>query len=137
MIILQQNNVPNAFQRNRFTAHMSDSCGNVFVYGTLMSSMVFGALISRTPKCFPGLLYGFRRHAIEGRPYPGITEDDNSSVSGLLVTGLSGEELDVLDFFEDEEYERRKVQVHNAAFVSMGMQMKSRYYRHRAAAADV
>ena len=97
-----------------------------FVYGTLMSPEVLQALIGRVPAmCKPAFLPKYTRHPVKGVCYPGIipvsTENDVSKdgdassdqigVEGILLTGLSQEELDKFDWFEAEDYTRSVKQI--------------------------
>ncbi|KAL8224662.1 hypothetical protein R6Q59_000239 [Mikania micrantha] len=49
--------------------------------------------------------------SIRGRVYPAILPAENKKVTGKVLTGLSAAEIDVLDMYEDEEYDKRVVDV--------------------------
>ncbi|KAJ5775172.1 uncharacterized protein N7511_000183 [Penicillium nucicola] len=67
----------------------------------------------------PAILHGYRRHRVRGVSYPGIVRVANtdaktgsqSSVLGILVTGLTDGDIYRLDKFEGSEYTHRKVTV--------------------------
>ncbi|KAK4786226.1 hypothetical protein SAY86_002915 [Trapa natans] len=84
---------------------------NVFVYGSLMAEDVVRILLKRVPQSTPAILHDFHRFSINGRVYPAILPVDKKSVNGKVLMGITGPELDILDTFEDVEYERRDVDV--------------------------
>ncbi|KAJ8526626.1 hypothetical protein K7X08_029103 [Anisodus acutangulus] len=49
--------------------------------------------------------------SIKGCVYPAILPVENKKVNGKVLSGISVPELDILDKFEDVEYERRTVDV--------------------------
>jgi hypothetical protein len=59
----------------------------------------------------PAVLEGYCRHRVKFADYPGIIPEDNSSVLGLYVTGLTEANMQKLDYFEGSEYERTMVKV--------------------------
>lgn len=59
----------------------------------------------------PAILHGFCRRRVKNADYPGIVEDAEHVVRGNLVTGLSPQNIRVLDYFESDDYERRDVSV--------------------------
>ncbi|VEU33607.1 unnamed protein product [Pseudo-nitzschia multistriata] len=87
-----------------------------FVYGTLMSPEVLRTLIGRVPSIEdrPAYLpWGYSRHPVSGRVFPAVIENasDKDRVKGLLLSGITDEELEVFDWFEADEYERRSLPV--------------------------
>ena len=87
------------------------------MYGTLMSPDVLQTLIGRVPSMFkPAYLCNFTRHPVKGYVFPGIipaksnvresSRSENPRVEGILLTGLSKREMDIFDWFEDEDYTR-------------------------------
>ncbi|POO03878.1 Gamma-glutamylcyclotransferase, AIG2-like [Trema orientale] len=89
----------------------SEKVHNVFVYGSLMADDVVRVLLKRVPLSSLAFLNGFHRYSIKGRVYPAILPVENKKVSGRVLTGITEPELYILDMFEDEEYERRIVEV--------------------------
>jgi gamma-glutamylcyclotransferase (GGCT)/AIG2-like uncharacterized protein YtfP len=59
----------------------------------------------------PARLEGYARFRVRGRVYPAIVEAAGGEVHGVLYPGLLAAELDQLDFYEGELYERREVAV--------------------------
>ena len=92
---------------------ISPASTSLFVYGTLMSPQVLRILIDRLPEMIdPATVQGYRRYPVKGQSYPGMipgsTED---CVTGILLHELTELELQILDWFEGDEYTRRNVQV--------------------------
>lgn len=78
-----------------------------FVYGTLLYPENLRVLLGRVPPIVPAEVSGFARFSIADEQYPGVIRaGPESSVRGALLTGLSADEMDLLDAFEGDEYER-------------------------------
>ncbi|KAL7159652.1 hypothetical protein ABFS83_01G042400 [Erythranthe nasuta] len=84
---------------------------NVFVYGSLLADDVVRVLLSRVPPSSPAILPDFHRFSIKGRVYPAILPVEDKKVIGKVLIGITPPELDILDSFEDDEYERKTVDV--------------------------
>jgi gamma-glutamylcyclotransferase (GGCT)/AIG2-like uncharacterized protein YtfP len=84
----------------------------LFAYGTLQYPQVLHALIGRMPAHTPASAGGWRAAALPGRDYPGLVPDAGTA-TGLVITGLTGEEWRVLDAFEDEWYDLRELTLTN------------------------
>jgi len=95
-----------------------------FVYGTLMAPQVLKVLIGRVPDLLESAtLSNYCRYPVKGQVFPGMipcssnNSNDNiqwiapTSTTGMLLQGLSDDELRVLDWFEGDEYVREHVQV--------------------------
>lgn len=96
------------------TTAMMIPCSSVFIYGTLMAPQVLKGLIGRVPDLVkPAILSNYRRHPVKEHVFPGIIPCSTgaSTTKGLLLEGLSENELKVLDWYEGEEYIRRDVKV--------------------------
>ena len=89
----------------------------LFVYGTLMFPEIRSALVNRDFETFPAVLQGYRRLAIffAGRaPVPGIIEEKEQSVSGLVLKSVDRRSLSIFDTFEGVRgglYDRIRVSV--------------------------
>ncbi|KAF9615685.1 hypothetical protein IFM89_026067 [Coptis chinensis] len=81
----------------------------VFVYGSLLADEVVSVILKRVPHSSPAILDGYRRFSVEGRVYPAITPVEDKKVNGKVLFGITDPELDLLDAFEDVEYERNTV----------------------------
>ncbi|CAI9259212.1 unnamed protein product [Lactuca saligna] len=84
---------------------------NVFVYGSLLADDVVRVLLRRIPQNSPAILHGYHRFSIKGRVYPAILPVENKKVTGRVLLGITLPELEILDKFEDFEYEKRVVDV--------------------------
>ncbi|KAK7311818.1 hypothetical protein RJT34_10192 [Clitoria ternatea] len=91
------------------------NCGgdshNVFVYGSLLADEVVHVLLKRLPQTAPATLQNYHRFKIKDRVYPAILPIEAKKVTGRVLLGISGLELDILDDFEDVEYTRTPVEV--------------------------
>ncbi|OJA20134.1 hypothetical protein AZE42_09306 [Rhizopogon vesiculosus] len=101
---------------------------SAFFYGTLMHPEILKRVIgndgSGLQMC-PALLLDYTRHQVKNEDYPGILPYSQSramfdrdldleekSVRGSLVTGLSEEDVRLLDIFEGNQYTRQVVSVY-------------------------
>lgn len=98
---------------------------DAFFYGTLLHPKILQRVIgndgSHLQIC-PAVIKDFTRHQITGADYPAIVpyslsrslfdrdlEADERSVRGSLVSGLTNEDVRLLDDFEGDEYTREVV----------------------------
>ncbi|KAG5592128.1 hypothetical protein H5410_042642 [Solanum commersonii] len=93
------------------SASNPQSLFNVFVYGSLLADDVVRALLKRVPPSSPAILHNFHRFSIKGCVYPAILPVENKKVNGKVLSGITVPELDILDKFEDVDYERKTVDV--------------------------
>lgn len=77
----------------------------LFVYGTLQHPPVIGALLGRVPEATAAMIDGYRAAPLRGRVFPGLVVDPASKAVGHVIE-VSDSEVDVLDRFEGEQYER-------------------------------
>ncbi len=95
-----------------------------------MAPEVLETLIGRVPEMVkPAFLpAGFTRHPVKGQVYPGVIsntasktlvdppvsldEIKESCVKGVLLKDISVSEMEMFDYFEDEDYERLIVPVY-------------------------
>ncbi|KAG2035248.1 hypothetical protein BDR03DRAFT_993460 [Suillus americanus] len=99
-----------------------------FFYGTLMHPEILKRVIgndgSQLQMC-PALLLDYTRHQVKNEDYPGILpysqsramfdrdlNSEEKSVRGCLVTGLSDEDVRLLDVFEGDQYTRELISVY-------------------------
>eukprot|EP00746_Dinoflagellata_sp_MGD_P165009 gnl/MRDRNA2_/MRDRNA2_94033_c0_seq1.p1 gnl/MRDRNA2_/MRDRNA2_94033_c0~~gnl/MRDRNA2_/MRDRNA2_94033_c0_seq1.p1 ORF type:complete len:224 (-),score=56.81 gnl/MRDRNA2_/MRDRNA2_94033_c0_seq1:149-733(-) len=90
----------------------------IFVYGTLLVTSVWDALIGRVPEMHAGILRGFRRRNIRSMGLPAIypvAEGDAGMVIGQVafITTLEFQALIMSKGFEDDEFSISKVKVQN------------------------
>lgn len=87
---------------------------SVFVYGTLMSPEVLRILIGRIPKMVvPAVARGHVRHPVLQHVFPGMisSQQQQQQTEGVVLVDLTVTEMQVLDWFEGEEYVRRTITV--------------------------
>lgn len=85
----------------------------LFAYGTLQFPEVLQVLLGRVPGHTPGAITGWRAAALPGLVYPGLVPADStvstgstvSTVSGVLLAGLTCAEWRIIDAYEDDSYE--------------------------------
>ena len=90
-----------------------------FLYGTLMSPQVLSTLLGRSLRddeekaILPARLFGHARHCVKNHVFPAtIPASKDDCVDGLLLPPtLSPTEVNLLDYFEGEEYLRVTVPV--------------------------
>jgi gamma-glutamylcyclotransferase (GGCT)/AIG2-like uncharacterized protein YtfP len=81
----------------------------LFVYGTLRFPDVLRALLGRVPDLTPVTARGWRVAGLLGRRYPGLVADPDGRAAGLLLTGLTADEQRILDAFEGDLYDLRRL----------------------------
>lgn len=104
----------------------------LFVYGTLQFPEVLEALLGRIPDSALATARGWRAAALERRVYPGLVPADGTA-TGLLLSDLSREEWRILDDFEDDRYDLRRLQLsaggHGWAYVWPGDEVAPENWR--------
>ncbi|CAN4075799.1 unnamed protein product [Withania somnifera] len=93
------------------TNNPHQSMFHVFVYGSLLADDIVRALLKRVPPSNPAILHNFHRFSIKGRVYPAILPVENKRVNRKVLLDITVPELNILDAFEDFEYERTTVDV--------------------------
>lgn len=75
---------------------------NLFAYGELMKDGVLLRLIGRIPEKKRGKIKGYERFFDYSIGYYGVRRREGSEVSGVILLGITEEELVIFDYFEDE-----------------------------------
>lgn len=88
------------------TAHLP-----LFAYGTLVFDEIVLRLLDRIPDSRAGTLEDHEVRQLAGVPWPGLIEHAGSTAAGRLLDGLSLEEWELLDGYEDAYYELVIVEV--------------------------
>jgi gamma-glutamylcyclotransferase (GGCT)/AIG2-like uncharacterized protein YtfP len=83
----------------------------LFTYGSLMFEAVWRPLVPGPRASMRAELPGYRREAVAGERYPGIIADPAAVTEGRVYFGLDAGDLERLDRFEGDEYERVPVQL--------------------------
>lgn len=82
---------------------------HLFVYGSLLFTEMLEALTGKKFKTEPAILRNYRRFSVLDQDYPAIVKMSNSFVAGKIVFDVDDRSLDVISFFEGDEYELKKV----------------------------
>jgi gamma-glutamylcyclotransferase (GGCT)/AIG2-like uncharacterized protein YtfP len=83
----------------------------LFAYGTLALRPVMEAVTGRRFPYAEAVLEGYERFLLRGRSYPGIVESAGRTTEGGVYGGVDARAPALLDRFEDDFYERRRVSV--------------------------
>ena len=86
----------------------------LFAYGTLQDADILAAVLGRQPSAGdfqPAYAPGFSAVYYPGRVYPALVSRETGMAQGLLLAGLSGHHLALLDAFEGDEYQRASIKV--------------------------
>ena len=95
---------------------MSRKLQTMFVYGTLRNAAVRALVLGR-PDPVPALPVVLRQHTVMqavDKEYPVLRVVDDGEVEGVLVRGLTPNDLARLDSWEDDEYGLAMMVVHDA-----------------------
>ncbi|GBB86143.1 hypothetical protein RclHR1_01260014 [Rhizophagus clarus] len=95
-----------------------------FFYGTLTFPQILKQVLNQERKNteppinieeqIPATLKGYKRRKVIGVDYPAILKGDDlkDETKGILIRGLSSQDIIRLDNFEGFQYERKKVKVY-------------------------
>ncbi len=84
---------------------------HLFAYGTLRHPEVWTAVVGKTFPTTPAVLTGYTARCVRNEEYPGLVAAPGERVKGIVYTDLSHAELNTLDRFEGNEYQRIPVRV--------------------------
>lgn len=86
---------------------------HVFTYGSLMYDPVWQAVVAGNYRSSPAVIRGYQRRAVVGEHYPALilSAETSDIVLGRLYRNVSAEDLQRLDVFEGEQYERNACRV--------------------------
>ena len=84
---------------------------DLFVYGTLMAPAVWHKVVKGEYDSRPGRLHNYQRLCVAGASYPGLIASAGSAVDGVVYFDVSTSDMQRLDLFEGDEYERIMVEV--------------------------
>ena len=105
----------------------------LFCYGTLCLVDIMRAVSGHAQMGEPAYLTDFQRVSLHGRPYPAIVRKLNAGTQGVLYRGLTTQQLQRIDEYEDRLYRRSRVWVktNDAAIVEAWTYvLHPRYHRH-------
>lgn len=113
----------NQLTRQQIEEYENESSTAVFVYGSLMlpnlavrrlkDSVTEADELDLAQRMTPATLKRFRRHAVRDMVFPAIIDCDGEQdiVEGMVIFGLTGEELGRLDRFEAGLFARIEVSI--------------------------
>jgi len=82
---------------------------HLFVYGTLLFPEILEGLTGISPVTKPAKLQEYKRCCVKGCDYPAVLPEKNSVVEGKLVINVDHHFMDIITFFEGEDYQKTKV----------------------------
>ena len=88
-----------------------ETVSEIFVYGTLIFPQVMEAVTGRPHEGQTAKLHNFAAYKVVGDVYPGIWHLEGVTTDGILYQDISPEDLEVLDRYEGEEYNRELLEV--------------------------
>ncbi len=83
----------------------------LFVYGSLCFPEIVEKLTGNIFETEPAVLHGFLRQKVKGCDYPAITKKEGEKVEGFLLKNLNERAVQILTFFEGDEYQKEIVDV--------------------------
>ena len=84
---------------------------SLFAYGTLMSEEILRGVTGKTFSRDTAVLHGFGRYALRGEVYPGLVEETNGSVEGVVYYRIPDAAWRLLDRFEGSGYRKIDVRI--------------------------
>ena len=84
---------------------------HVFVYGSLLYPDIVTRLTGKTFEIREASLKNYQRRAVKEADYPAVVQNPGSNVAGKLLLNVDDRSLDVLRFFEGDEYKCAAVEV--------------------------
>ncbi|MCE4565989.1 gamma-glutamylcyclotransferase [Maribellus sp. CM-23] len=84
----------------------------VFVYGSLLFSEVVQALTGTSFPTQEAILHNFKRLAVSEADYPAVFPSKGSKVKGKLLQNVDRRSLEILKFYEGDEYECISTAIH-------------------------
>ena len=83
----------------------------LFAYGTLLFSEVIETLVHPGPRSSHACLSGYAAYLLKGEVYPGLIPEPGRSTPGKVYFDLRPEDVDRIDAFEDDLYQRVRLPV--------------------------
>ena len=87
---------------------------SIFSYGTLMDRDLLSAILGHdldSSQLKPAVLENHRAVCIAGASFPALVQDNNHNVTGMLITGLSRNDLKKIEYYEAGLYVTRDIDV--------------------------
>ncbi|MGI9027324.1 MAG: gamma-glutamylcyclotransferase family protein [Candidatus Saccharimonadales bacterium] len=84
---------------------------NLFVYGTLTFPEIMHALVGKNFRCAPASLKNHSVVTIDGKAYPALIKSFGKTANGLVLFDVDKESFRIIQAWEGNEYDLRKVEV--------------------------
>lgn len=84
---------------------------HIFVYGTLQSPEIVEKLTGKKFNTYPAVLPGYKLYCVKDSDYPAIIKRENRETKGLLIENLDDLSINIISFYEGDEYETHEVTV--------------------------
>jgi len=84
---------------------------DIFVYGTLQSPEIIKKLTGKSFKSTPAVLPRYKRYCVKECDYPAVIQQNDAQTTGLVLGNVDELSLDIISFYEGDEYEKSKVTV--------------------------
>lgn len=98
---------------------------NLFVYGSLLFNEIIKGLTGKTFRSERVILSGFKRISVIDSDYPALVKDKNSEVEGRVLFDVDKRSLDIISFFEGEEYAQTMVNLKPANLKALAFTWKA------------
>lgn len=85
---------------------------HVFVYGTLLFPEILNGLTGRTFPDTAATLPGYKRLRVKYGDYPAVVAAEGEQVQGKLIPNVDARSLEMLRFYEGDDYECVETFVH-------------------------
>lgn len=79
---------------------------NIFTYGSLMFPEVWTRVVAGDYRSVHARLDGHARFEVRNQTYPGMVPQERSHVAGVLYIDVDEADLERLDHFEGDDYQR-------------------------------
>ena len=84
---------------------------HIFVYGSLQLPEIVKKLTGKSFKTARAVLPGYKLCRVENCDYPAIIKKENTETKGLIIEDVDDESLNIISFYEGDEYKIQKVTV--------------------------
>lgn len=84
---------------------------HVFVYGTLLFPEILEGLTGRSFETRDAELKSFKRLRVTMGDYPAIVKNESQLVKGKLVLDVDARSLELLRFYEGDDYDCRELEI--------------------------
>ena len=98
---------------------------NLFVYGSLLFNEIIEGLTGKTFQSERAILSGFKRVSLIDADYPALVKDKNATAEGRVLFNLDRRSLDIISFFEGDEYAQTIVDLNQSTLKALTFTWKA------------